>query len=159
MTAPLSPAVLARLSAANRSAVEQCGGVDGAAVTTARGRSTCGRWINRNDADQPPLDAALAMDQVVALMGRMPPILTALARELGHVIVPLPDAAPRWADGRLLALVAAQAKEFGEISGSTIEALADGTISAAERARITGEIDDLLPLLIAMRGIVAGGEA
>jgi hypothetical protein len=157
MTAPLSPAVLARLSAGSRSAVEQCGGVDGAAATSGRGRSTAGRWMSRNDPDQPPLDAALAMDQVVVLQGRIPPILSAYARELGHVAIRLPDA-PDGSTGwhQSMGTVSSQ---VGEAMARICTALGDdGAVSAREVAtlNIVGEIDGAIEALVAMRAMAVG---
>ncbi len=150
----LSPAQLARLSAASRSAVESCGGVDGAALTCARGRSTCGRWMNRNEPDQPPLDAALAMDQAVMLQGLAPPILTALARELGHVAIRLPDAPD--GPGEWHGLMGAGAQEVGEAMGAICAALGnDGMVDAREvvRHRIVEQLDEGIEKLVAMRAL------
>lgn len=152
MTGVLSPATLARLSAGARSAVESCGGVDGAAMTSGRSRSTCGRWINRNDADQPPLDAALALDQVVVLQGRVPPILTAYARELGHVVVRLPDAPD--GPGAWHGMMAVVSEQVGEGMARLCQALGDdGDVSAAEvvRHRIVEEWDDIIDAAVRMR--------
>lgn len=154
MTAPLSPAMLARLSAGTRSAVETCGGVDGAAATSGRGRSTCGRWINRNEADQPPLDAAVALDQVVVLQGRVPPILTAYARELGHVVIRLPDAAD--GPGEWHGLMADVASQVGEGMARVCQALGDdGAVGAGEvvKLRIVEEIEDAIEALARMRAL------
>lgn len=150
----LPPAQLARLSAAARSAVESCGGVDGAALTTGRGRSSPGRWMNRNEPDQPPLDAALAMDQAVLLQGRAPPILTALARELGHVAIRLPEA-PSGA-GEWHGLMGAGAQEVGEAMASVCAALGDdGAVDAGEvqRHRIVEQFDEAIEKLVALRNL------
>lgn len=150
----LSPAQLARLSNASRSAVESCGGVDGAALTTGRGRSTCGRWMNRNEPDQPPLDAALAMDQAVMLQGRGTPILTALARELGHVAIRLPDAPEGLSEWH--GLMGAGAQEVGEAMASVCTALGnDGMVDAGEvrRHRIVEQFDEAIEKLVALRSL------
>ncbi len=148
----ISPAVLARLSLATGAAVDSCGGVEGAGRASGRSKSTAGRWSTTNEPDQPPLDAALAMDRVVMLQGRAPPILTAMARELGHVAIRLPDApegASAWHQG--IGQVSAQ---VGEAVQSICAALADdGDVSGREvrRLNIVGEIDDAIAEMVKLR--------
>lgn len=160
----LSPALLARLSLAARSAVESCGGVDGAAATTGRGRSTAGRWMNRNEPDQPPVDAALAMDLAVVLQGKAPPITSAMAAELGFALLRLPEGvcgSGEWheAMGRL-------AGEVGDVMNRICSALADdNAVSAADvrRLNIVGEIDEAVQQLMTLRQLavatIDGGAA
>ena len=160
MSAPLPPAQLARLSLATRSAVESCGGVDGAAATTGRSRSCPGRWMNRNEPASPPLDAALALDSAVALQGRAPPILTAYARELGHVAIRLPDApegASAWHQS-----IGAVTRQVGEAIERICTALGDdGEVSGREVAKlnIVGEIDEAIEALVAARALSIAASA
>lgn len=153
MSAVLSPALQARLKLAVRSAVESCGGVDGAAATVGRGRSTCGRWMNINDADLPPLDGALALDLAVVAQGREPPVLTAVARALGRVLVVLPDVDAAHG-GDLLTLLAGLSREFGEVSGAVIDGVADGRVTRAEARKVRGELADVIAKAVAMDAVL-----
>lgn len=124
----------ARLKRGVRMQVSQCGGVDGAAATTQRSRSTAGDWMNLNSGSFPPLDCALALDEVAIAEGREATIIKAYARELDGVFVRLPDCA---ADPDSLAgLVMELTGALGDISQEMRAALGDGAVSAAEAGKL-----------------------
>ncbi|ABD25083.1 hypothetical protein Saro_0636 [Novosphingobium aromaticivorans DSM 12444] len=131
---------LARLKRAVRAAISSCSGVDGAAATTDRSRSVAGDWNNLNHAAFPPLDKALAMDEVAMAKGELPPIACAYARELGGMFVPHID--PHADEGTAPWLVMKLAQEVGEVSGLTSEAIAnDGHIDPTEAEGILRQLD------------------
>ncbi|MFN7028415.1 MAG: phage regulatory CII family protein [Sphingopyxis sp.] len=147
---------LARVKRAAKAAVELCGGVDGAAATTGKGRSTCGRWINRNDPDTPTLESALALDSIAVGMGHEPPITAAMARELGGAFMRLPDAPSvnsEWFErlGRF-------SSEVGDTMRGIAAALADGRIDDAERAEQIRQIDEVLAVAAEIRAALDSGQ-
>ena len=66
-----------------RAAVSALGGIDGVVPIVERQRSTVGRWVNINDADLPPLDAVIAIDQALIATGHKPLVMAKMARVLG----------------------------------------------------------------------------
>lgn len=153
MSAPLTPAQ-ARIKRKVRQAIHQCGGVDGAAATAERGRSVAGDWGNLNHPAFPPLECAHALDEACIAQGQVPPILSALAAELGHVVIRLPDCG-EGVDALTGALIDASA-EFGDIATEVREATRDGNVNAAERDRIIAQIDQAFASIARLRAVVAG---
>ena len=144
---------LAQFKRAVREAIRHCGGIDGAAATCGKQRSTAGNWNNRNMADLPTLGDAFALDEVAMIDGQRPEILRAFAAALGHVCIRLPE--PAAGNERLIAALAEASAEFGDIAHAVCDATADGLVSEAEQARIQSEIDDAIERLAAMRALVA----
>lgn len=130
-----------RIKRAVRHGVQLCGGVDGAAATADRSRSVAGDWNNLNHAAFPPADCALALDEVAVAQGHLPPIVSAMARELGGVFVPHIDVAAD--EGSLGGLVMQLSKELGDVAGAIHAALADGECSPAEAEAALRELEDL----------------
>lgn len=151
----MTPA-FARMKEASRTAVELCGGVDGAAATTGRGRSTCGRWMNRNEADLPTLDSALALDGVAVARGEAPPIVSALARELGKVLIDPPEG--ELSQAGWLVRLSGVASVTGQLHSEFCAALADGEIGAGERRALRTLIDAAQTKLAAIDAALAGEE-
>lgn len=149
----LSPA-LARIKRKVRAAIDMCGGVDGAAATADRGRSVAGDWNNLNHPAMPPLDCAYALDEIAVARGQVPPILSAMAFELHHVVIRLPDVGGG-EDAVTGALIDASA-EFGDIAHAVREATRDGDLSGRDRDKIAAEIDDALHKLAVLRAVVVG---
>ena len=132
-----------RLKLASRRAVELCGGVDGAAATVGRGRSTTGRWHNINDDDLPGVDQALMMDMVAVADGKVQPMTDAMARELGFALLRLPDAAI--GDGDWMAAAGVLSAEAGEAVQQLCEALADGDgVNRREAVPLRRHVDDVI---------------
>ncbi|MFC0684648.1 phage regulatory CII family protein [Novosphingobium clariflavum] len=143
---------LARIKRRVREAVELCGGVDGAGATAGRHRTTAGDWGNRNHRAFPPVDCALALDEVCISLGQGAPILSALAAELDHVCVRLPDGAVQSAD--LGAALIDASAEFGDIAAEIREATRDHKVCAQDRDRISLQIDEALASLVRLRFVV-----
>lgn len=143
----------ARLKRAIRAAIAIAGGIDGAAATVGKSRSLVGNWNNLNLPDTPCINDAQALDEVAAALGQAPAILTARAAELGYVAIRLPDAGAG-EDAVTGALIAASA-EFGDIAAEVRDATRDGTLSARERDRIVGQIDEAIASLAKMRAVVS----
>jgi hypothetical protein len=143
---------LARMKRAVREDIARCGGVDGAGATASRSRSTAGDWNNLNHDAFPPLDCAMAMDEVCVAQGNAPAILMAMAAELGHVCIRLPEAVISHGD-LSDALIDASA-EFGDIAGEIRDATRDGAVNRKERDRIIGQIDQAVASLARLRAVV-----
>ena len=145
---------LARIKRACRAAIGLSGGIDGAAATTGKARATCGNWNNRNMADTPTLADAFLLDEVAVMARERPPILAALAGELGCVVIVLPEAG---ADGEALSSAFMDAAaEFGDVSQRLREALSDGRLDAHERPGLLAEIDEAQAALATLRHLAAG---
>jgi hypothetical protein len=148
MSAPITPAS-ARLKRAVRHAVARCGGVDGAGVTAQRSRSVAGDWNNLNAPVFPPLDCALALDEVCVAMGQRPDITFALASELGFALIPLPEA--RHSEAELGLLLLDVVSEVGQLADRCRAALADGRVDGVEPAQIEAEASELMARVALIR--------
>lgn len=150
-------ASLARLKSAVRRAIGLNGGIDGAAATAQRRRSVAGDWNGQNTGVYPPLDCAFLLDEVAVISGQHPPILTALAAELGHVVIRLPECG---GDDQLAHALIDASAEFGDVAQEVREATRDGSVSPRERERIVSAIDEAITALVVMRnGLEAEGTA
>lgn len=138
----------ARLKVAAQSAVELCGGIDGAAATTLRSRSTCGRWLNGNEPDVPTIYSAAMMDRALIARGDEPAIASAMARELGRVLIALPAGAMTQDGWHQKA--AALAEGQGALLTGLLRDIADGRIVRAEARARRGDVAGLLSLLIGL---------
>jgi hypothetical protein len=143
---------LARIKRAIRNTIEACGGVDGAGATTGRHRSTAGDWNNLNHSAFPPLDCALALDEVAIAKGQSPEILSALAAELKHVCVRLPDSAMQ--SGDLNAALIDASAEFGDIAAEIREATRDHKVCRSDQNKISIQIDEAMAALVRLRFVV-----
>ena len=152
---------LARIKRGVRRAIELSGGIDGAGATAGRCRSVAGDWNNLNSGVFPPLDCAFALDEVALAFVAAPPIVSALARELGGVFVQLPVVAGSAVASAVGAGVGACGGDAlaGENSPvahlleltEQVGALASGVrISLADRQLDPGEADELRRLLGAL---------
>lgn len=147
MIRTLSPE-LVPVKQAVRAAVSMLGGIDGVVPIVERTRSTVGRWVNINDADLPPLDAAFAIDQALVATGHKPAIAAKLARMLGATLVA--GASNGECALSMLSAHTAIVREGGDLQVAMAEALADGNIDGKERQRIRNEIADNVDALHAL---------
>lgn len=152
-----SPA-LARIKARGiRPAISASGGIDGAAVTAQRSRSVVGDWNNLNHEAFPPIDCSHALDEVALAVTGKAPILTAIAAELGCVVIRLPEAHGECAP---LAMGLAEATgEFGDIAHAITDGLRDGRLSPAERDATVAQIDEAIASLVQLRAVAINSVA
>lgn len=147
---------LGRITRAVRAAIHANGGIDGAAATTGKARSTTGAWNNLNEPDLPTLGDVLALDEIALSVCGRAPILHALAAELGHVAISLPECA---GEGEVVVLALADATgEFGDVAHAITAALRDGKIGGRDPAAIISEIDDAQAKLAQLRALVVERE-
>lgn len=150
----LTPAA-ARIKRVVRQVVlHQLGGVDGAAATTGKGRSTTGRWACLNDIDLPCLDSALAMDEVLIGTGQGPMILQVLAAELGHVVL---DVCSLEDGGDIGALLGEKAEASGHFMAHVARSFADGSFDPEEKSLAIAQLDDVVRCALRLRGAIAEG--
>ena len=152
----IAPAAWARLKSGVIAAVSICGGVDGAGATVDKSRTLAGKWHNQNDEAMPRIDDSFQLDQVAVLQGQRPPILSAYAADLGHVVIRVPDAGA--SDDALMALLVDASAEFGDIPSEVREATRDGKVCTKDRERIVRQIDEAMAALARMRAAACGGE-
>lgn len=150
MTAAVLP--LSRLKRACRAAIAAIGGIDGAAASVGKCRSTVGNWNNRNMADLPTLGDAFVLDELALIGGEAPPMVTAMAAELGCAVILLPDCAGD--SHQAAALLMQITAELGEVADAMRDALADGRIDGLEPARIEAEVDDLITRAVQLRALM-----
>lgn len=148
----MTPA-LARIKRKVRECIGLNGNISGAMATVSRGHSVVGAWHNTADATFPPLDHAVALDEVAVIQSGTAPILEAYAAELGRVCLVLPEApvAPERVES---ALIAASA-EFGDIAHAVTAATRDGKVCGKDCDAILATIDEGLRALVRMRAVVA----
>lgn len=96
-----------------------------------------------------PLDVALQLE----LMGGSEAITAALARAHGCLLVPVEARGA----GDLAGLLAALGREVGDVFAASAEALADGEVSEAERAKLARELGEMIAVgqraLAALMGV------
>lgn len=141
-----------RIKRAVRTAISICGGVEGAAATVGKCKSSAGNWNALAQPDTPVVADALALDEIAVSQGKSPAILFALAAELGHVAVRLPDAN---CEGEMLPALTEASAQFGDIAHAICDATRTGFPKPAERDRIIFEIDEAHAALARLRAVVA----
>lgn len=156
MSAP-SPQ-LARIRRAVKAAISLNGGIDGAAATCGKSRSLLGNFNARDRAETPCLADALALDEVAGMRGAVPPIVAALAAELGCAVVRLPEAGG-FADcsGDLKSALLDAVGEFGDVATRLRGGMAGGVPCPQDRDALVVDIDEAIVALVRMR-VLAGGE-
>jgi hypothetical protein len=147
----------ARMKRGVRTAIESCGGGDGAAITAGRRRSVVYDWGNLNTENFPPLDCAHALDEVALAQDKAPPILHAYAAELSHIAVRVPMAIG--AEDALTSALVDVSAEFGAIAAEVREATRDGIVEPHECDAIVLSIDKAFAALSRMRAVVRAPEA
>lgn len=145
------PARVGILSSATRAAIEDIGGLENAEAVTRVRRSQLSRCQSANDEDVISAIDALALDD--ATLGRGGPhILTAMARMLGHVLIPVP--VPPDDHDRIAEQMMVVTGDLGAASTEIVEALRDGTIDKHEALRAADKVDELLTSATALRGLL-----
>ena len=143
-----------RLKRAAREAVQICGAKDGAAATVGKSPSLAGSWNNLSDPALPTIGDALMLDEVAVAQHLRPPLLFALAAELGHVAIRLPE--PGAGDDALTASLIEASAEFGDVAAELRDATRDGRVNGRERERIVVQVDEAIASLVRMRALAAG---
>ena len=146
----------ARLKRAARAAIEAVGGIEAAGHATRKSKATAGRWHNRNDADLPTLDSALALDEIAVSQGRMPEITETMAGELGFALLRLPDAVA--VEGDWIERVGALSGEVGEAVQAFCAAWADRKLTRQEIVFLREKVGDVIRAAVAMDALLQSAE-
>ncbi|MFO6447843.1 phage regulatory CII family protein [Erythrobacter sp. NE805] len=145
------------LKLAVRAAIKAGGGIKNAAHVCGVSETQAGRWNCLTDHDLPKREHLGPLDELAMAASGRAPILEELARQLGHVAFPLPEA---HGEGQAVAVQLAEATaEFGQIAQAVVAGLADGRLDAGESAAVATEIDDALRALGRLRALVVDDEA
>ncbi len=140
----------ARMKRAVQAAISANDGVVEAVKVVRRVKATVSRWNDRWAEDMPPLDAALALDLTAQAAGRGTPIASALAIELGAVLVALPHTPE--GDGEWFDRLGRLSGEVGESMQTMARALSDdGQLDDDEIDENVKQLDDVLQVAAEMR--------
>lgn len=142
---PVPPALEDRaLKTLFRVLVAEAGGLDAAAACVRVGRSRLAEYYALDGDAFAPVDVVARLE---AIVGR--PLVTAeLARRAGCALEPLGGGAL----GRIDVLLARVGAEVGQVNAAYAEALADGGLCAADRARLAREAAEARNALDALLG-------
>ena len=143
---------LGRIKRAVRAAIAANAGIDGAAATCGKARQTTGGWNNLNDPALPTIGDAVALDEIAIYDGGRPEILCAMAAELGHVAIPLPQLSGD--HDHLIMQMAEATGEFGDIASALTRALRNRRIDPGEDTIIARQIDEAQAALAVLRTLV-----
>lgn len=141
---PTSDHDRARLKAASGRAIERAGGGTLFSDQTRVEAPVLSKYkaIHEETAFM-PIDVAVDCDMVAGA----PIILSAMASTLGYSVAPMAPERVRYAPE----LVGSLIREAGEASAVILEAMADGKLTEAERAKIAKEIDQAAMALWKLR--------
>ena len=143
-----------RLKAASSDLVSAAGGIEAAADLLGRGKSSIGRYVNRNDEDYSmPIDAVAALERVTHGTAGHPQVTRELCRLAGGVFVPLPQAGA--SHDCLRAGVMRLSSELGDVAREIDTALTDDTVCPREEAAIHRQIDELIGKAIELKQAVS----
>lgn len=124
----------------------QSGGLATVARQLGKDERVFATRFNPNNADHQP--TAIELLDVIELMG-LDQAVNAIALKVGRIAVPQasPDISPR----ELVSHAQLMLARFGVTIHTTASGLVDQRLDAKERHAIATELDDLIPLLIAVR--------
>lgn len=123
--APIPPHEKA-LALATKRAIQSAGGLEVCEAETGISDTQLSRCCSVNHRDSITIRDAVTVDHLAA----SPMILQAMARQLGHVVVPRPEA--RRKAGDLAGSVIELGAEFGDVSRAVLAALHDGKCDPLE---------------------------
>jgi hypothetical protein len=135
-TAPIPPHEKA-LALATKRAIQSAGGLELCEQETGISDTQLSRCSNVNLRDSITIRDAVTVDNLAG----QPLILKAMARQLGHLVIPLPQTSTD--PDTLAATVLQLAAEFGDVSRSVHDAIRDGKVTAEEAAHALAELDQL----------------
>jgi len=129
------------LAAATKAAVQAAGGLDVCERETGKSDSQLSRCCSPHSPDSITIRDAVIIESIGHGNAGHPPILRAMARLLGFVVVPLPSVPG--GDNNLLRTVADMMAELGDVATEVADALRDdGKCDAREARRILIQLDE-----------------
>jgi len=148
------------LKTATRALVRAFGNTEAAGVAVGRRQQAISDMQSSTvDAFMPIGDVATLEDNTTGLPGH-PHVTRALAQRQGFDLVKRPTALP--SDGDLLILMAQLSGQYGEITRSACEALADGVVLPVEASTVAALVQrhvEISVQMIAVLAAIAEGDA
>lgn len=144
----------ARIKAAQELIIATCGGLDDCAALCNFGRSTVGRWSDRNDPTLMPLAAVMALE---AHCGQ--PVVTAALAEINGRRLVDPEGSATAGQARVMSRHADAIVQAGELMAAGAAAFADGRVTPTEAVGIDRAIATLEQGLSEYRKALAGVRA
>lgn len=141
----------ARIKAAQELIIATCGGLDDSAAICNFGRSTVGRWNDRNDPTLMPLAAVIALE---AHCGQ--PIVTAAMAEINGRRLVDPEAGEAAGQACVMSRHADAIVQAGELMAAGAAAFADGRVTPTEAVGIDRACATLEQALCEYRKALAG---
>lgn len=137
------------LDAAHRIGLEFPGGISGLALRIGRDPAILRSKLNPNSSTNHVSLAEAVLIQSVA--GRVD-ILQAMAEELRHVAIPLPDGR----DENLPHALATTCAEFGDYLRRVDAVFEDGTVTPNEIKRLEKELTEMIAAASALHAVIVG---
>lgn len=131
-----------------RTLVREAGGVEAAGEVTGKCIAHTSRCASPNHKASITLRDIELLEAVTHGRAGHPIITRYLAKRAGYALVALPQTPANNTD--LLALLAGQARKFGDLSSETMSALADNEVSKAENTALRGQIHEMIEQLVEM---------
>lgn len=142
------------LKPAVRAAIKAAGGIEAVAAALGYSTSHVGRWNALGNPDLPDPIQRQALDELAMANGRAPEILKAMARQLDHVAVPMPEA---FGDASHAAMAMCEVVgHVGALSQQVVTACADDRIDPREADSIAALIETTAAALMHLRERVVG---
>jgi len=148
----LSP-VQQELKNATRDLVRAFGGTDPAGVACGRRQQAVSDMQSRNTDCFMPIDMVGALEDSTADLPGHPHVTRVLAQRQGFDLVKRPAALP--SDGDLLILLAQLSGQYGEITRTAMEALADGVVQPAEAGAVGALVQRHVEISVQMIAVLA----
>jgi hypothetical protein len=140
------------LKRATSEMVKGVGGLEAGAVFTRVGKSMLADYGSPNKADCfAPIDVIADLEPLARERTGWPHVTQALCKAMGGTFVPEPEAPATGAD--LLSLSSQLSSEFNDAIGAVCAGLADGKWCSRDGARLDGELDQLLRVVVQMRAV------
>lgn len=128
------------------------GGLEAGAGFTRVGKSMLADYGSPNKPDCfAPIDVVADLEPLSRERSGWPHVTQALCKMMGGTFVAEPDAPATSAD--LLSLCAQLSDEFNDSVAAVCAGLADGTWCSKDGARLGGELDQLLRIVVQMRAV------
>jgi hypothetical protein len=132
--------------------IKACGGYDVAEMVAGRSRAVLHGYQDRHAAGFMPIDVLLRLERAVVASGGEPLVTMLMARKHGYVAVRVPTG-----QGELARDMAALVRQSAEAAARHLEALADGTLSDAERDTIAEAVQRLHGVTTRLLAMLAPG--
>jgi len=145
MTLPLEEQQQAR---AAKRLIREAGGLEASAEQTGKSSTQLDRYGSPNDPASMTIAVIEELEAVTHQRAGHPIVTRYLAAKAGYTLVKLPEVAPE--PGKILQLVADQAKESTDITERTLRAVADGKLCDHDAQTVRKEIRENIEVLVAM---------